>query len=111
MRCISKTNIIRDNSGETMVEVLVAFTLLSIMLLMFTQGITWAAKSEAYAYEARRGADQAMLDVQTQIAGGYKDADFRTLTGYFDDRVKCEEIISGNYTYVFYESTLIETGP
>ena len=40
MRRISKTgSILRDNSGETIVEVLVAFTLLSIIMLMFSQGI------------------------------------------------------------------------
>jgi hypothetical protein len=45
-RLSKKICIIKDNSGESMVEVVVAFTLLSIMLVLFSQGISWATRSE-----------------------------------------------------------------
>lgn len=61
MRLIRKNNrIIADNSGETMVEVIVAFALLSIMLLLFSQGIAGATRSEYYAVKSRTSADIAM---------------------------------------------------
>ena len=68
MKLIRKTSLIIDNSGETMVEVLVAFTLLSIMLVIFSQGIAWASKSEMNATKNRNNADTAMKDLQHALA-------------------------------------------
>ena len=51
MKLIKKTSsIFGNNSGETMVEVLVAFTLLSIMLVAFSQGISWATNTVRSAF-------------------------------------------------------------
>lgn len=58
--------------GETMVEVIVAFTLLSIILVLFSQGIAWATKSEARASDNRRAADSAMESLQQDLAQGVK---------------------------------------
>lgn len=70
MKIINKTkDILRDNSGETLVEVLVAFTLLSIMLLIFAQGISFATSSERRASESRKAADDAMILLQKKRAG------------------------------------------
>lgn len=70
MKIISKTKeMIRDNSGETMVEVMVAFTLLSIMLLIFAQGISYATNAEMRAQRSREHADQAMIALQKKRAG------------------------------------------
>ena len=73
MRCIyKKGSILTDNSGETMVEVLVAFTMLSIMLVIFSQGLTWASKSEVQASKSRNNSDAAMKAFQTMCARGEK---------------------------------------
>lgn len=109
MKCISKTNILRNNSGETMVEVLVAFTLLSIMLVMFAEGITWASKSEINALKSRQAADQAMMDVQSRLAGGERDAGYSQIGPSVNYRIMREKIVSQgsdgrSYTYVYYEA-------
>lgn len=68
MRLIKKNyRIIADNAGETMVEVIVAFALLSIMLLLFTQGIAGATRSEYYAQKSRTSADVAMRALNEYI--------------------------------------------
>ena len=70
MKLFNKTkDILSNESGETMVEVLVAFTLLSIMLVIFAQGITWASKSEVNAITSRTAADQAMRKLCSELAG------------------------------------------
>ena len=51
-----------------MVEVLVAFTLLSIMLVIFSEGIAWASKTEINATKRRDGADTAMKQLQHDLA-------------------------------------------
>ncbi len=108
MRRIRKTiGILRDNSGETIVEVLVAFTLLSIIMVTFSQGIAFATRTEARANENRKNADLAMLDFQTRLASGQRDDSYAQITGVFNDRIKVESItvnVDGQpYTYAFYE--------
>jgi type II secretory pathway pseudopilin PulG len=56
--------------GETMVEVLVAFVLLAIILVLFSQGIAWATRAEANASNSREAADSAMEALQHDIANG-----------------------------------------
>ena len=63
MKIVSKLHP-RDKRGETIIEVLVAFALLSIMLVLFSQGITAASKSDVKAMQTRTAADKAMLDLQ-----------------------------------------------
>lgn len=58
--------------GETMVEVIVAFTLLAIILVLFAQGIAWATKAEANASNTRNAADSAMESLQQDLAQGIK---------------------------------------
>ncbi len=70
MKTGHKTFGIRNKRGETMVEVLVAFTLLSIMLVVFAQGIAWASRSEVNASNSRNSADTGMKELQTDIANG-----------------------------------------
>ena len=55
---------INDNRGETIVEVIVAFALLSIMLVLFSQGLAAASRSDMKAMETRAAADRAMLQLQ-----------------------------------------------
>lgn len=68
MKLIKKTTgLLRDTSGETMVEVLVAFTLLSIMLLVFSQGLASATSSEVSAKKNRDNADNTMIELQKKL--------------------------------------------
>ena len=67
-RIIKTTSILRDNSGETIVEVTVAFTLLAIMLVIFSQGIAYATKAEVNASRSRNRADAAMIKLQHWLA-------------------------------------------
>ena len=69
MRRINKTSfVLRDNNGETIVEVTVAFTLLAIMLVIFSQGIAYATKAEVNASKSRDRADAAMIKLQHWLA-------------------------------------------
>ena len=65
MKKICKLSLlIQDNRGETIVEVVVAFTLLSIMLVILSQGITSASKAMINANDHRESADKAMIQLQ-----------------------------------------------
>ena len=69
MRRIDKTrSVLTDNSGETIVEVTVAFTLLAVMLVIFSQGIAYATAAEVNASRSRNHADAAMIELQRAIA-------------------------------------------
>lgn len=69
MRRLKKIGmILKDNSGETMVEVLVAFALLSIIMLMFSQGLASTTKAEMIAKQNRDSADASMVKLQQKIA-------------------------------------------
>ncbi len=68
MKLIRKSgHMLEDNKGETIVEVVVAFTVLSIMMVMFSQGIAYASRTSVLADKNRDSADQAMIDLQEQI--------------------------------------------
>ncbi len=70
MKLIRKnSHILEDNKGETIVEVVVAFTVLSIMMVLFSQGIAYASRTSVLADNNRDSADQAMMDLQERIAG------------------------------------------
>lgn len=68
MKLIRKSNHqLTGNKGETIVEVVVAFTVLSIMMLMFSQGITYASRTGVLASKTRDKADKAMIALQDKI--------------------------------------------
>ncbi|MCR5329208.1 MAG: hypothetical protein K6E12_10215 [Saccharofermentans sp.] len=69
MKILKKSlSILKSRSGETMVEVLVAFTLLSLMLLIFAQGLSYAANAEVRAVSNRKDADQSMIALQKKLS-------------------------------------------
>ncbi len=113
MRCINKTGHIIGNSGETIVEVMVAFTLLSIMMVIFSQGITWATKSEMNAVKNRTWADSALRDFQNkysqkQLGPGFEaviDVSDR-ISGRVRRKVGTSVIDGQAYTYVYYEAVV-----
>ena len=107
MKLISKTGrILKSNSGETIVEVTVAFTVLSIMLIVFSQGIAWATRTELQANESRDSADSAMIALQGVLASEETPGDKASskdncgVAGI--DR--CVYIVNGQ-TYVVYQPT------
>lgn len=65
---IKTKRILRDNSGETIVEAVVAFALLSIMLVLFAQGLAWATNTELKASDNRKSADDSMYHLQKHLA-------------------------------------------
>ncbi len=68
MKLINKIRtLICDSSGESIVEVMVAFTLLSIMMLLFSQGLASATNSEMNAKQNRDSADNTMITLQKKL--------------------------------------------
>ena len=60
--------ILKDNSGETIVEAVVAFALLSVMLVVFAQGLASATTAETIASDNRKKADDTMIALQEKLA-------------------------------------------
>lgn len=107
MKTINKTSkILKNNSGETMVEVMVAFTLLTIMMLIFSQGLAWATRSEVKASESRNAADNGMMSLQAILASedtpGASASSKGSPSGDFDGITRCEYVVNG-VTYVVYQ--------
>ena len=59
--------ILKDTSGETIIEVLVAFILLSIILLVFSQGLASATTAGANAKKNRDSSDSSMIKLQQKL--------------------------------------------
>ena len=106
MRIIRKTtSILKETSGESIVEVLVAFILLSIMLVAFSQGVTAASISEINARQTRSSADKSMILLQKQLASPNpkQGAVEKTTISAGSASVKSYEyVIDGNTYIVFY---------
>lgn len=70
MKIIAKTKaVLREQKAETMVEVVVAFVVLSIVLVMFSQGLKYATTAEVYAVENGKACDKAVINLQRFITG------------------------------------------
>lgn len=67
MRRLSSKKILRDNKGESIAEVMVAFLVLSIMMALFAQGLRYVGTARSYAIEECDAADTAMLELQKTI--------------------------------------------
>lgn len=111
MKIISKRDsILKDNNGETIVEVVVAFALLSIMLVVFSQGITFATNANVRADKTRTNADEAMKELQDSTVqderpsrGPVKPNDQELEKDiYLYKRVYPVTIDGYTYTYVVY---------
>ena len=102
-----------NKRGETMVEVIVAFTLLSIMLVIFSQGITFAARAENNAIRTRELADEAMQTFQNEKANN-SSAHAMVPVGVFGKTVYMQTypVIQGSesHTYVVYVADTTSLG-
>ena len=109
MKKFKKTGmILKDTSGETMVEVLVAFALLSIIMLIFSQGLASATKSEMNAKQNRDSADNTMIKLQQKLASDISDNGIdvseKTSLTVGDGTVK-------TYAYTVYGNTYVVFTP
>lgn len=104
MRMIRKNGqLLGENKGETIVEVVVAFAVLSIMMVMFSQGIAHATRTGVLADQTRDNADQAMIGLQERIAKKKNPPPKVPITQ--NGVLVYRQVYSdGSYTYVVYTS-------
>ncbi len=106
MKILKKTaSILKNTSGESIIEVLVAFTLLSIMMVVFSQGLASASVSEVNAKKTRDSADQSMIDLQRKLASSTpkEGAEERNAISVGSDTIKSYRYeFNGNTYIVFY---------
>lgn len=71
MKIIAKTKaVLFTNKAETMVEVTVAFLVLSIVMALFAQGMRFANKAETFALDRSRNSDSALKDLLDTAING-----------------------------------------
>ena len=76
MKLIAKTKaILYQTNAETMVEVVVAFVVLSIVMALFAQGLRYATSAENYAIENGKAYDKALTNLQKTITENFDDID------------------------------------
>ena len=97
-------NLLKDNKGETILEVVVAFTLLTIMMVLFSQGIKYATMTNLRADETRNDSDRAMEELQKEIAS---DSSVAMPVGNIDgnnvNRKRYVVTVEGKeYSYIVY---------
>ena len=97
-------NLLKDNKGETILEVVVAFTLLTIMMVLFSQGIKYATMTNLKADETRNDSDRAMEELQKEIAS---DSSVAMPVGNIDgnnvNRKRYVVTVEGKeYSYIVY---------
>ena len=75
MKIIAKTRtVLISNKAETLVEVIVAFAVLTIVCVLLGQGMRYAQAIEGFAIEKTKACDEAMQMLQhTVTKGGNKD--------------------------------------
>ena len=109
MRIIAKTKeALISNKAETMVEVTVAFLVLSIIMALFAQGMNFANRAETFAIDKSRDSDKAfreLLDTAINSSGSFEVNSSTTvsLTGK-DDCLKLKRYskAEGSEIIVFY---------
>ena len=76
MKMLAKTKaILYQTKAETMVEVVVAFVVLSIVMALFTQGLSYATSAENYAIENGKTYDKALTNLQKTLTENLDDID------------------------------------
>lgn len=112
MKIIAKTKaVLFTNKAETMVEVTVAFLVLSIVMALFAQGMRFANKAETFALDRSRNSDSALKDLlDTAINGTGKayggTVTYDNLNGNSDDllkyRIYTVPAADGGDNFVYY---------
>ena len=99
-------NLLKDTKGETIIEVVVAFTLLTIMMLLFSQGIKYATMTNMRADDTRSDSDLAMEGLQAEVASDKSTAmPVNDIEGNNVYRKRYVITVDGqHYTYVVYSA-------
>lgn len=78
MKIIAKTrSVLISNKAETLVEVIVAFAVLTIVCVLLGQGMSYAQSIEGFAIEKTKACDDAMKKLQKTVTKGGSDAESR----------------------------------
>jgi len=109
MKLINKNmRLTGDNKGETIVEVVVAFAVLSIMMVMFSQGISYATRTGFMASKTRSNSDEAMIKLQDDIISPSGSKPEKVPIGKNGVTVYRQvykvEVDGKEYTYIVYTS-------
>ena len=81
MKIIAKTKaVFADNKAETIMEVLVAFLVLTIVMVLFAQGISYANVAEMYALNNGKTSDDSLFELQKTISGNNGSAKIQNET-------------------------------
>ena len=87
MKIIGKTKaILIEKKAETMVEVVVAFLVMTIVMALFAQGMRYAATAQNFAMEKTRDTDKALKCLQNTVAGKSNPADVAINSSVIDDK-------------------------
>ena len=71
MKIIAKTKReLLTNKAESMIEVVVAFLVLSIVMALFAQGMSFSNRAENYAVDRARDSDKAMKSLLDTVISG-----------------------------------------
>lgn len=81
MKIIAKTKaVLYENKAESIVEVIVAFVVITIVMVMFAQGMNYVTSAEKYAIENTKNNDTAMLRLQRTVTGVANEAESEDIT-------------------------------
>lgn len=76
MKIIAKTRtVLISNKAETLVEVIVAFAVLTIVCVLLGQGMRYAQAIEGFAIEKTKACDEAMQMLQHTVTKGGNQAE------------------------------------
>ena len=76
MKIIAKTKaVLISNKAETLVEVIVAFAVLTIVCVLLGQGMSYAQSIEGFAIEKTKACDEAMRMLQHTVTKGGSQAE------------------------------------
>ena len=76
MKINRSENFIRNNNGETLVEIIVAFMVLLIVIAMFTATINSASAAVNNSIDIRRSSDQDYSSYRAGLANEIKDSTY-----------------------------------
>ena len=81
MKIIAKTKaVLVSNKAESIVEVIIAFVVLTIVMAMLADGLNFVTSAEKYAIENTKDNDAAMLRLQRTVNGIANEADSSEVT-------------------------------
>ncbi len=105
MKIIAKTKaVLISNKAETLVEVIVAFAVLTIVCVLLGQGMSYAQRIEGFAIEKTNACDSAMKLLQKTVTKGGNGAE--TLSTEVKDLDNKEKVLK----LTKYEVEVVERG-